>query len=220
MYSFLLSPLLHTFAAETCTKTKVLGLVPWYNYLPIGNDTTGTCSINFTTAQQQPQSFLGLHSPLLLVGLAVIDDLLIIAAYVAVGYVIWGGMQYTTSQGSPDKTKKAQGSIINALAGLVIALLATAIVSYLGTQLGGSNQSGLPNPNPASAVPTMLDLVFAVTASISVLMAVIGGFKYVASNGDPNQAASAKNTILYAIIGLIVVMAAYSIVTFVVKGVG
>jgi hypothetical protein len=66
----------------------------------------------------------------------------------------------------------------------------------------------------------VLDIVFALSASIALLMIVISGFRYIVANGDPNATATAKKGILYAIIGLIVVMAAYSIVAFVVNGVG
>ncbi len=49
----------------------------------------------------------------------------------------------------------------------------------------------------------------------SVVMIIIGGFKYVLSNGDSNAINSAKNTIIYAIIGLIVSVIAGTIVQFV-----
>lgn len=54
-----------------------------------------------------------------------------------------------------------------------------------------------------------------ITAAISVVMIVIGGFRYVVSNGDSNAMGSAKNTILYAIVGLVIAMVAQLIVTFV-----
>lgn len=57
-------------------------------------------------------------------------------------------------------------------------------------------------------------LVFLI-GSISVIMIIIGGLRYVLSNGDPKSAASAKDTILYAVIGVIVAIAAYGIVHFV-----
>jgi hypothetical protein len=72
-----------------------------------------------------------------LIGLAILDDLIRIAALVAVGYVIYGGIQYVTSQGSPDATGKAQQTIINALIGVVLATLAASIVNLIGTRLGG-----------------------------------------------------------------------------------
>jgi hypothetical protein len=56
---------------------------------------------------------------------------------VAVGYVIYGGIQYVTSQGSPDATKKAQQTIINALIGVVLAVLAASIVAFIGNRFGG-----------------------------------------------------------------------------------
>ena len=78
----------------------------------------------------------------------------------------------------------------------------------------------LPNPNPDSTIPTILNIVFSIAASVALLMVVINGFRYITAHGDPNSTASAKNGILYALVGLVVVMAAYSIVAFVVKGVG
>ena len=48
-------------------------------------------------------------------------------------------------------------------------------------------------------------------------MLIIGGIRYVISQGDAKQIESAKNTILYAVIGIIVALLAYAIVTFVVN---
>ena len=52
--------------------------------------------------------------------------------------------------------------------------------------------------------------------AVSVIMIIIGGFRYVTSQGDQTQMQSAKNTILYAVIGVVVSIAAYAIVSFVV----
>jgi hypothetical protein len=46
-------------------------------------------------------------------------------------------------------------------------------------------------------------------------MIIIGGLKYVTSNGDSNSISSAKNTIIYALIGIVVVAIAQSVVRFV-----
>lgn len=108
-----------------------LGLIPWYEYLPTGTGPTGGCVIKLN-----PDGLLGAHSPFLLIGLAVIDDLLRIAALVAVGYVMYGGILYMTSGGSPDGTKRAQNTIINALIGVVIAIIAASVVAFIGSQLG------------------------------------------------------------------------------------
>jgi len=57
-------------------------------------------------------------------------------------------------------------------------------------------------------------LLFLVGA-ISVIMLIIGGIRYVVSGGDQAQVTSAKNTILYAIVGIIVAFLAYAAVNFV-----
>ncbi len=79
-----------------------------------------------------------------------------------------------------------------------------------------------PLPSPAAdslAISTVLQIVFAFAGSIALLMVVIGGFRYIVAHGDPNSVSQARKTILYAVIGLLVCMAAYSIVLFVIKGV-
>jgi hypothetical protein len=50
---------------------------------------------------------------------------------VAVGFVIYGGISFTSSRGEPDKTNRARTTIISALAGLAIAVLATILVSFI-----------------------------------------------------------------------------------------
>ena len=52
---------------------------------------------------------------------------------------------------------------------------------------------------------------------IAVIMLIIGGIKYVVSGGDSKKVTDAKNTVLYAIIGLVVCFLAYAIVNFVIS---
>jgi hypothetical protein len=52
---------------------------------------------------------------------------------------------------------------------------------------------------------------------IAVLMIIIGGFKYITSGGESSNISGAKNTIIYAIIGLVIVALAQIIVHFVVN---
>jgi len=67
-----------------------------------------------------------------------------------------------------------------------------------------------------SALKSGLNIAFLVLGMISVVMIVVGGLKFTASNGDPSIITSARNTVLFAIIGLIVAAMAYAIVnTFV-----
>lgn len=55
---------------------------------------------------------------------------------------------------------------------------------------------------------------------ISVVMLIFGGLRYVISGGDSKKVTDAKNTIMYALIGLIISILAYAIVNFVINAVG
>ena len=51
---------------------------------------------------------------------------------------------------------------------------------------------------------------------MSVIVLIYGGFQYVTSTGDKTRVENAKNTILYAIIGIVVAILAFAIVSFVI----
>ena len=53
--------------------------------------------------------------------------------------------------------------------------------------------------------------------AISVIMLIIGGIRYVISGGDSTAVQGAKNTILYAIVGIVVALLAYAVVNFVIS---
>lgn len=61
----------------------------------------------------------------------------------------------------------------------------------------------------------VINLFSVVVGVVAVIMVITGGFKYVTSNGDSGQITSAKNTIIYAVVGLIIVAIAQILVRFV-----
>lgn len=74
-----------------------------------------------------------------------------------------------------------------------------------------------PFPNvPASGVTVsnVLNIVFGVVGALTLLFTVYGGFKYVMSQGDPQATNTAKNTIIYAVIGMVITLSAAAIVNF------
>jgi hypothetical protein len=64
-------------------------------------------------------------------------------------------------------------------------------------------------------IATVINLFSLVVGVVSVIMIIIGGLKYITSGGDSGNVTGAKNTILYAVIGLVVVALAQVIVKFV-----
>jgi hypothetical protein len=65
-------------------------------------------------------------------------------------------------------------------------------------------------------IKTVIDTMLLLLGSIAVVMIVIGGIRYTTSNGEASQVQAAKNTIMYAIVGLAIAILSYSIVNFVV----
>lgn len=108
----------------TCDRQGIQIIPAWYHYLDRSVDSTGHCGLEFDFPDD-----IGL------VLLAIVEILLRLAAIVSVAFVIIGGFRYITSQGEPDKAKGAQQTITNAIIGLVIAMLATGVVAFIGGRL-------------------------------------------------------------------------------------
>lgn len=118
-----------TASAEACSK-NFFGLKPWFAYLPDENfgENCEIIDFNILPAENNP-------SDVVAVVLSIVDNLVRIAALVSVIFVVVGGVKYVTSQGEPEGVKGAKDSIINALIGLVIAIIAATVVSFIGNQL-------------------------------------------------------------------------------------
>ncbi len=82
--------------------------------------------------------------------------------------------------------------------------------------------SGCPNGNVSdlqSVITNILNGVIAASGLVAVIFIIIGGINYMTSNGDSAKVQKAKNTILYACIGLIICALAFAIVNWVIKSV-
>ena len=67
---------------------------------------------------------------------------------------------------------------------------------------------------------TIVNVILFIVGAVAVIMIVVGGVRYTVSNGDSNAVQGAKNTIMYAIVGLVVAIIAYALVNFVVVNIG
>ncbi len=86
-------------------------------------------------------------------------------------------------------------------------------LTYSGGSGGCSSNSG---PTVDSIVKTGLNIFSAIIGIIAVVMIMIGGLKYMTSQGDSSQISAAKNTIIYASVGIVIVVLAQTIVKFVI----
>jgi hypothetical protein len=131
-------------SADFCDKQAngvmgFLGLEPWYHFMPdseFGRQ-GDPCAIKcFNIFPQHADNECGQSaSDVPGVVLAIIDDLLRIAALVAVVYIIIGSFEFVGSRGNSERAASAQSTIISALTGLAISLVAVALVSFLGARL-------------------------------------------------------------------------------------
>lgn len=87
-------------------------------------------------------------------------------------------------------------------------------------QCGTSQSAGVPvTADPTTSLNTNItngiNLLSVVVGIIAVVMIILGGFRYITSGGKQESIGAAKSTILYAVIGLVVVASAQIIVKFV-----
>lgn len=68
----------------------------------------------------------------------------------------------------------------------------------------------------AGIFKTIVNVLLFIIGAISVIMLIIGGIRYTVSGGDSSAVTAAKNTILYAVVGIVVAILAYAIVNFVI----
>ena len=66
----------------------------------------------------------------------------------------------------------------------------------------------------------LANTILYIVGLVSVVMLIFGGLRYVVSGGDSKKVTDAKNTVLYAIIGLIIAILSYAIVNFVLNAIG
>lgn len=100
---------------------------------------------------------------------------------------------------------------------MLLTLLAVTASDSIKTSAGLACAKG--GCNTGSTIPSIVQsattALVGLIVALSVLMIIVGGLRYVASAGDPKKTTDAKNTIMYAIGGVVVAIMAYGIVKFV-----
>ncbi len=72
------------------------------------------------------------------------------------------------------------------------------------------------NDNISGIVKNVVNILLFIIGAISIVMLIVGGLRYTTSAGNSSQVTAAKNTIMYALIGLVIAVLAYAIVQFVI----
>ena len=118
--------LLATPVSAACSDAGVLGITPWYRGLQ--QEVQGSCQIK-SPANGEVGKFVTT------IVLNVLQAGFTIAAYVAIFFIIKGGFLYIVSAGSSQGMEDGKKTITNAVIGLVIVLLAVAIINTIASIL-------------------------------------------------------------------------------------
>lgn len=120
--------------------------------------------------------------------------------------------------------KKIQALVAAFVLTMGLGVFAVAPVTYAACS-GAANciNDGLKSTGGSSSktdigdvITTIVNVLLFLIGALAVIMIIVGGIKYTVSNGDSSAVSSAKNTIMYAVVGLLVAIFAYAIVNFVI----
>lgn len=89
-----------------------------------------------------------------------------------------------------------------------------------GTNTTTSGSPSLPNPlgkniNLVKVILRVLQIVLAAVDIFALFMVILGGFEFLISAGNPNMVKKAKDTLVWAIVGILVITLSYSVLKFI-----
>lgn len=126
--------------------------------------------------------------------------------------------------------KSLQSLLIVPLLALGVSAVAPAFVTTDGSVSAGFNKGlgdgaksaqGRDQPDRLDGsngiFTTITNILLFIIGAVAVIMLIIGGIRYVTSGGDSTAVTAAKNTILYAVVGIVVAIIAYAVVNFVIE---
>jgi len=146
----------------------------------------------------------------------ILTDITVIAAYLVLGYVIYGGYLYMFSSGDPGKAAAGKKTLTQAFIGLAIVLSAYTIFGAIRIALIGNQSYDFFNGTDGGTMITnLIQWVVGISGAVAAIFIVVGAFGYITANGDPGKLQKAKTTILYALIGLVIVALAEVLTAFI-----
>lgn len=206
-----------TFAATDC-DSGFLTFPTWYRGLA---DPENDCNITSPTQE-------GLPVFIRKIVFNVIEMALQVVGYISAFLILRAGYKFITRSDEASEVAAAKSTIANALTGLVISIASVAIVKLAEGIIIGSTTGakvdvdgelidvGVPVITADLVLKNGLNIFYYLMGSIAVIMLIKAGLTYVTSGGDSSNLIKAKNIMLYSIIGLITIVLAFVITSFVV----
>lgn len=173
--------------------------------------------INPTTAVDSPTD------PLMPLVNFIVNILVALFGSIILLIIIISAAQIAASGGNEDMVKKGKENIFKAVTGLVLLISFRAILTLINRLFEGVDTNILFANNPSGqlaskGIPLLISNAISLaswaTGAISVIFVIVGGIQYTASAGGEGIK-KAKKTITYALLGLVISIAAYGILVFI-----
>lgn len=195
-----------------CGQPGFLGFKPWYAGLCDGNSSNS----DIKAPEQGDEADLAAF--IWTIVLNVLVDLMVAISYLAIGFIIYGGYLYIMSQGDPGKAMRGKKTITNAIIGTIVALVASVTVNTVRVILGINTSDSWKNEGfNAESVQNIFSWAYTAAGIVAVIFIIKNAVDYMLSQGDPGKTRKATQGIIYAVVGLIVVLLAAAITTFVIN---
>lgn len=195
-----------------CGASTPLGFRPWYY---------GLCGADDEIAQPDNSDEQNLIAFIWTIILNVLFDMMIAVAYIALGFIVYAGIQIVMSQGDPGKLAKGKHTLTSAIIGTIIAMVASVAVNTVRVILGiNMNDHWAQNELSQDQVTGAFNWVYSIAGVIAVIFIIKGGLDYLLSSGDPGKVRKATQEIIYAVVGLVVALLAAGITNLVINSTG
>ena len=144
-----------------------------------------------------------------------IGFVMLIIGLLSVLMIVLQGMRYALSQGNAEKTTAARNGIIYSMVGAAVALTSWSFVQFVLGRLVVSDSDTPGTAGISDLMASVVGILVFIVGVISVIMVIVGSYQYIFSGGDSQKASSARGTIIYALIGVVIAIAAAPMLTWV-----
>lgn len=153
--------------------------------------------------------------------LNVIFDLTLAIGYIAMVMMVYGGYLYIMSQGDPSKMAKGKKTLVTAVTGVVLGLAASVLVNTVIQILGIDRSAGFNQGTnwTKERVTDIFNYAYSMAGIVAVIFIIKSGIDYMISVGDPAKTSKATRSLIYAVVGLVIVILAVVITNFIVSSV-
>ncbi len=197
-------------------QTSIMGVPTWYRGLVNSN-----CEIKQIN---NAKDGLSLKVFVTTVIINIGDMMVRVIGIASALFIIFGGFKYVLSAGEESKIAAAKKTISRAVTGLMLSLMSVGIVNFVfglftysnKVQSGDSSTIQLANQADQNVIfAILLPQLFTWLGIAAVFMITVGGAQYILAAGDATKVTTAKKTIKYSVVGLVVALLSFAIVKIV-----